>query len=400
MGQIMRKVIRSISDLEIKRAKPREKDYALYDGDGLQLTIRYNGSKVFEFRYTSPTTTKKQKITIGKYPIITLQDAREERLKLQRLLYNGIDPKEEREVQKVKSMTLEAVVKGYIDNMESGICDKTFVRNKGMIDRDILRMLGDRPIKEITRFDVLDVIKDIESRGSIESAKRTLNIFSQIWRYAMSLGIVEHNVALDIDRKALQKSTSTNYPFLSERKELVKLIKDMHDASIEFNTKIALLFSMHTFLRPSNVRYLEWNEIDIDNRVISIPGEKMKTRKPHLVPLTDQTIEILNLARKFNTSAQYVFLTARAKVMSDATMNRALERMGYAGKQTVHGFRHTASTILNENIPLHGIHNKAIERQLAHIEGGVSGVYNKAEYIGLRVQLMEWWSNWINELSK
>lgn len=396
----MRKVIRSISDLEIKRAKPREKDYALYDGDGLQLTIRYNGSKVFEFRYTSPTTTKKQKITIGKYPIITLQDAREERLKLQRLLYNGIDPKEEREVQKVRGMTLETVVKGYIDNMESGICDKTFVRNKGMIDRDILRMLGDRPIKEITRFDVLDVIKDIESRGSIESAKRTLNIFSQIWRYAMSLGIVEHNVALDIDRKALQKSTSTNYPFLSERKELIKLIKDMHDANIEFNTKIALLFSMHTFLRPSNVRYLEWNEIDIDNRVISIPGEKMKTRKPHLVPLTDQTIEILNLARKFNTSPQYVFLTARAKVMSDATMNRALERMGYAGKQTVHGFRHTAATILNENIPLHGIHNKAIERQLAHIEGGVSGVYNKAEYIGLRVQLMEWWSNWINELSK
>ena len=151
------------------------------------------------------------------------------------------------------------------------------------------------------------------------------------------------------------------------------------------------MFAMHTFLRPFNVRYLEWCEVDIDNKVIVIPQEKMKTRKPHIVPLTDSTIKILNEAKSFKS--KYVFSSTK-KPMSEMAMQEALKRRGYEHRQTVHGFRHTALTILNENISKHMVHSEAIEKQLAHVTGGIKGVYNKAKYLEERIKMMRWWSEY------
>jgi integrase len=204
-----------------------------------------------------------------------------------------------------------------------------------------------------------------------------------------------HNICLDVDRGIIKKSLSKNLPHMLEIESIKEMLEKIHLSQIAPIVKLAILFSLHTFLRPHNVRFLEWSEVDFDNKVIAISHEKMKMRKAHITPLSYEVIRLLKEAWKLNGHCQYVFLMSTGKVMSDMTMNRSLERMGYKDKQTTHGFRHTASTILNENIITHGVHSDAIERQMAHVAGGIRGVYNKAEYISERVKLMHWWSSFL-----
>ena len=382
-----------LNDTELKKAKILDKEYALYDGDGLQVTIRPTGTKAFEFKYTTPDK-RRQKIVIGKYPIMTLAEARDKRIELQKIVSLGKDPKIEREAQKNKGVILKLVAIDYMKHIKSDLAPNTYKRNSGIINREIIRQLGNKPIAEITRFDVLRMIRDMEARDIVASSKMALKIITRMFRYALSEGVIEHNVCLDVDRGVLKKDTKENYPHLINPKELGVLISKVKTCSDV--TRLAIMFAMHTFLRPHNVRHLEWTEIDFDNRVIVISGEKMKTRKPHIVPLTDSTVKILNEARN---KRKYVFSTSY-KPMSEMAMQEALKRRGYEHIQTVHGFRHTASTILNENISKHGIHSDAIEKQLAHVVSGVKGVYNKAEYLEERVKLMRWWSQFLEELSR
>lgn len=392
----MGKTTKPLSDTEIKKAKI-DKDYALYDGSGLQLTIRQNGSKTFEFRYKSPTTQKIQKITIGKYPIVSLSDAREKREEYQKCIFNGIDPKEERENLKHDGILFKIVANEYEKLIQKQIAKSTFKRTKGIIDNELLRVFENKPIKSITRFHILALIREVEDRGHVANAKKVLSAMTGLLRFALSCGYVEHNVALDIDKEMLLKYEPTNYAHLEKEDDLKKLVSAMHLKKANPVIKLASFFALHTFLRPSNVRFLEWDWIDFDNKIITIPSEKMKTRKPHVVPLSDQTIFILNEAMKINKN-QFVFMMPSGKPLVQIEIGRFLKNCGYKGEQTAHGFRHTASTILHENMNVHGIHSEAIERQMAHIEGGIKGVYNKAEYIGERIKLMRWWSEYLASL--
>ena len=382
-----------LNDSEIKRAKIKDKEYALYDGDGLQITIRPTGTKAFEFRYTSPTTKRKQKIVIGKYPLMSLMEAREKRFELMKTIAQGKDPKEEREAQKNKGVTVKMIATSYMKYIKTELATNTYKRNCGIINREIIRKLGEKPVSDVTRFDVLKMIRDMEERDIIATSKMALKIITRMFRYALSEGAIEHNVCLDVDRGVLKKDQKENLPHMTNPKELSELIASV--ATCSDVMRLAIMFAMHTFLRPYNVRYLEWDEVDMDNMVIVIRGEKMKTRKPHIVPLTDSTIKILNEAKNFKS--KYVFAKSN-KPMSEMAMQEALKRRGYEHKQTVHGFRHTASTILNENISKHGVHSDAIEKQLAHVTGGIKGVYNKAEYLEERVKLMRWWSEYLEQL--
>jgi len=395
-GKAMARNTKPISDTQIKKAKSKEKDYAFFDGGGLQLTVRKSGSKVFEFRYKSPVTQKYQKITIGKYPIVSLAKAREERLTLQKQRHNHIDPKLEKIA---KDMTVKNVAEEFKIKIHKEIAPNTYKRNAGAIDRDIVRFLGHLNIKDLTRFHIIGLLKDVESRGLGYSVKLVHNLCTRILRYAVGMGYIEHNVSLDVDRDAIiARVKPKNFAHIIDTKQLQELMCKLKNSSITPPVKLGLMFAMHTFLRPFNIRYLEWKEIDFDKKIILIPVDKMKTRKPHIIPLSETSIKILQEAQKLNGSDKYVFLTLNKKVMSDATLNRALERLGYRHIQTSHGFRHTASTLLNENIQNHGVHTDAIERQLAHVEGGVKGVYNKAEYISERVKLMHWWSSFLSSL--
>lgn len=392
----MGKITKPLSDAEIKRAKILEKDYALYDGSGLQLTVRTNGSKIFEFRYKSPTTQKAQKITLGKYPILSLFEAREKRSKLQKILLNGMDPKEERDAVRNDGILFQKVALEYEKFIKSQLAETTFKRSSGLIHKELMTIFAKKPIKEITRFQILALVREIEDRGYIVNAKKALSVMSGLLRYALSCGYVEHNVALDIDKAMLKKSETTNYAHIEEQDRLKTLITAMHQGKANPIIKLATFFALHTFLRPKNVRFLEWTEIDFDNRVILINGEKMKMKKPHLVPLTDATITLLREIKKHNAHHQYVFTMPSGSVLASNEINRFLKKIGFAQEQKVHGFRHTASTILHESMHLHGVHSDAIERQLAHAEMGVKGVYNKAEYISERVKLMHWWSDFVS----
>lgn len=394
----MGKTTKPLSDAEIKRAKVGEKDYALYDGSGLQLTVRKNGSKTFEFRYKSPATQKPQKITIGKYPIVTLLEAREKRVEYQKTLLNGIDPKQERENAKNDGIIFKIVADEYLKYKKGELAEPTFKRISGILENDLLRVFADKPIKEITRFHILALIKEIEDRGYIATSKKTLSVITELLRFALSLGYLEHNVARDIDRGMLRKYEPTNHPHIEKEKDLKALLQAMHAKKANPIIKLASFFALHTFLRPGNVRFLKWKWIDFDNKMITIPTEMMKTRKTHLVPISDETMRLLNDAHKINAKKEYVFTMPSGIVLAKVEIGRFLKNCGYKREQTAHGFRHTASTILHENMAKHGIHSEAIERQMAHVEGGVKGVYNKAEYISERIKLMRWWSQYLTSL--
>ncbi|NOX15993.1 MAG: tyrosine-type recombinase/integrase [Epsilonproteobacteria bacterium] len=387
---------KSISNAQIKSLKPTAKEFCLYDGGGLQLTVKKSGSKVFEFRYKSPATGKYQKITLGKYPILSLVEARDKRFDLQKQLFEGIDPKFKKDdnIKKIKDIVLE-----FKTFMKGDLAPTTYKRNCGVIDRDILRYFGESDIRDITRFEMAQFLMDVNSRGVNYTVKLAHNLCKRIWRYSMALGYVDHNIPNDVDREAIiPRIAVKNLAHTTSPKELKRLLCDIVGANITPVVKLSLFFIAHTFLRPYNVRFLRWDEINFTKNMITIEFGKMKTRRAHLVPLSKEVLEILKKAKVLNGDKEYVFETNRGKNMSDATMNRALERLGYKGRQTAHGFRHTASTILHENIYIHGVISDAIERQLAHVEGGTAGVYNKAEYITERIKLMHWWSAFLYTL--
>lgn len=394
----MARPAKQLSDMEIKRAKVGEKDYALYDGSGLQLTIRKNGSKVFEFRYDSPETQRKQKITIGKYPIVTLADARNTRAEYQKMLSKGVNPKKDKVTIDQDIILFNKVAEEYEKLIQRKLAKSTFDRTKGLIDQEILRVFANKPIKDITRFHILALVREIEDRGHIANAKKVLSAITGLLRFALSCGYVEHNVALDIDKQMLIKYEPTNHPHIEKEEGLKELVAIMHEKKANRIIKLASFFALHTFLRPGNVRFLKWKWIDFDNKTATIPAENMKTRKPHIVPLTDETIFLLKEAHKINSQEEHVFTMQSGKPIVQVEIGRFLKKCGYGREQTAHGFRHTASTILHENINVHGIHSEAIERQMAHVEGGIKGVYNKAEYISERIKLMHWWSKYLASL--
>jgi len=387
----MARIVKPLSELQVKKAKVEEKEYSLYDGDGLQLVIKPSGLKSWVYRYRSPITHKMVKLTIGKYPIISLKEARDKKNKYYLMLKDGKDPKK---TKSKKSTLLKDILDGYLKKLENELSENTLKRDRIYINKDILPTLGDMEVSKISRYDIIETLRRLEKRGSLASLKKAKGFLSRFWRYMLSLGLVERNIVLDVDSSIFKKHKEKNFPHLTDINKIRELYDNIHLYS-DVITRGALLFGMHTFLRAYNIRYLEWSEIDFKTHTISIPAEKMKTRRPHLVPMSLQVEKILRDMEAINGDKGYVFLTARGKIMSDSTMNKALDRLGYKGIQTTHGFRHSASTVLHEHIHVHRISSDVIERQMAHVDSSIRGVYNKALYIDQRRKLMEWWSEFL-----
>lgn len=247
-------------------------------------------------------------------------------------------------------------------------------------------------------------MKEIQAKGAFEVADRVLNMLNNIWRYAVTMQIVEHNIIADIEKSmVIQAQERKHFPTITNPKDIGTLLHTIDNYKGDINTKLALMISPYIFLRSSNIRMLEWKEIDFEKREIKIPAHKMKMKAPHIVPLTDRTIEILQQAYTISGHCSvYVFPSSisNIKIMSENTLNYALRRLGYGKDEIVyHGFRAMASTLLHEKISEHGIHSDAIERQLAHAErSGVKAAYNHAEYLKERKSLMQWWSDYLDEL--
>lgn len=403
----MPKSIAPLSEAQIRTTKRKEKDYKLYDGGGLYLLVyaNENRQKIWLFDYSFQN--KRKSISFGTYPQASLAEARKKRQESKAKILLGIDPSEERkEVKKELEhpSTLKSISEEWFNIKAGKLAQTTIKKKKSFLINHVYEGIGKKDIKIITRLDVIATLKEIQAKGAFEVADRVLNMLNNIWRYAVTMQIVEHNIIADIEKSmVIQAQERKHFPTITNPKDIGTLLHTIDNYKGDINTKLALMISPYIFLRSSNIRMLEWKEIDFEKREIKIPAHKMKMKAPHIVPLTDRTIEILQQAYAISGHCSvYVFPSSisNIKIMSENTLNYALRRLGYGKDEIVyHGFRAMASTLLHEKISEHGIHSDAIERQLAHAErSGVKAAYNHAEYLKERKSLMQWWSDYLDEL--
>jgi len=387
-----------LTDPVIKAAKPKDKPYKLSDGDGLVLLIQPNGSKWWRFRYQY--NGKEKMLSIGTYPEVTLKDARILRVTASDLLKQGIDPSLHRQEQKQQqaiaaSNSFESVARLWWNHWKSGKSERHAGYTIRRLEADIFPVIGNKPITEITAPILIMVIKKIESRDALDIAKRALTTFGQIMRYAVAHGLAERNPAADIKPSdVLKPTTKTNYARL-DQKELPELLQKIDAYDGQPLTKLALQLMAFTFVRTSELIGARWDEIELDNKLWRIPAERMKMKTPHIVPLSNQAIEVLEKIKNIAADQVLLFPSERrdGKTMSNNTILYALYRLGYHSRMTGHGFRGIASTILHER----GYSHEHIELQLAHSKrDAVSASYNHALYLEPRAKMMQDWADYLD----
>lgn len=406
-----------LTDTAIKNAKPKEKEYTLPDGNGLQLVIKTDGRKFWEIRYT--INGKAKQTTAGTYPTVSLKDARAKRDELKGKASKGIDPIQEKkaikkqkqdeakaiEIETVRSLnTFEKVSRDFIDSITGELVPRYHSLKLARLENHIFPHIGAIPMEDVTRLQIIECLERLKADGKAETAKRTLNIINQVYRYAVTREIAPHNITADIDKRyVIGKIESKSFPTITDPKEIGKLANLIDEYQGEVITKYALNLAILTAQRPYNIRFAEWDEFDLIKNEWSISAEKMKMKRPHVIPITKQLKAILEkLAPHTKGRSRYLFpsLSSNIRPISENTLNHALRRLGYGKDEIVsHGFRAMFSTVANENIEQHGYHTDIIERHLAHSEKNkVKGAYNRAEYWEQRVGLMQWWADYLDEV--
>lgn len=398
----MPKLIKPLSSTQVDKIKPQDKDYKLSDGDGLYLLVKKIGSKLWRMDYSFDK--KRKTISFGKYPDISLKQAREKRAEVRSLLAQEQDPMQERKEAKVKQQgnTFQDLALEYFELRED-VTAAHRQKQLRQLEKDVFPYVNKQDIAEITTENFLTIIKRIESRGAVETAVRTLSICERVYRYAVTLNRTPYNIVAGIDKNiALKKVKENNYPHIINPSKLAILLNQIEEYHGDISTKSALQVLPYVFVRPYNIRFAEWSEIDFENKRWIIPASKMKSSKEHLVPLTSKVIKIFKSIYPYSGDKQYIFPSPVDinKPVSENTLANALKRLGYKDVMVPHGFRHTASTILHENMHIHKVSSDAIEMQLAHTTGGVKGVYNKALYIEERTKLMQWYSDYLEGLGR
>ncbi len=393
-------MLMKLTDSIIKAAKPKEKPYSLPDGQGVVLFVQPSGSKWWRYRYRF--NGKAKMLSIGVYPDVTLKNARNKQTRFKELLSQSIDPSQYRQEQKqlealAAENSFEAVAKEWWENWKTTKSERHAHYVMRRLEADIYPVIGRKPITEITAPMLLMAIKKIEARGALDIAKRALSTCGQVMRYAVAHGIAERNPAADIKPSdVLKPAKKENYARL-DQKELPELLRKIDQYDGQPLTKLALQMIALTFVRTSELIGAKWEEIEIDKRLWRIPSERMKMKTPHIVPLSDQAITVLEEIKKISGGNALLFPSERGqgKSMSNNTILYALYRLGYHSRMTGHGFRGIASTILHERGYLHD----HIELQLAHSKrNAVSAAYDHAVYLEPRAKMMQDWADYIDVL--
>lgn len=390
----------ALSDKSIKAAKHGHKVTRLFDGGGLYLELAPAGGKWWRLKYR--ISGKEKRLSLGVYPQIPLKQARERRDEAKRLLANGIDPSDHRRAAKAAAVQgsqndFEAVAREWFASFSpkwvKGHAEKILRR----LERNVYPYIGKRPVADITPRDVLAVLRKVEGRGAIETAHRTKQNCSQVFRYAVATGRADRDPTVDL-RGALAPRRERHHPTITDPAAIGALLRSIDGYEGAPATKCALRLAPLTFVRPGELRRAEWGEIDLERREWRIPAERMKKGEPHIVPLSRQAVDSLQELHPLTGRGTYVFPGARTngRPMSENTVNAALRRLGYAKDQmTGHGFRSMASTHLNEQ----GWNRDAVERQLSHAErDGVRAAYNYAEHLPERRRMMQAWADYLDAL--
>jgi integrase len=390
-----------ITALEISQAKPRDKEYKLSDSGGLYLLIRPNGAK--HWKHKVRIHGREQKLSYGPYPLVSLKEARTKRDETKLKIARGEDPVQQRREDKLAAVFRNAnrfadVAEEYIAKREAeGLAPATLKKSRWFLD--LLRpSIGQRPIAEITPQELLAALRKIEKKGHRETAKKMRSFASQVFRYGFATGRCTNDPAT-ILRGALVAPVATSFAAITDPQEVGALLRAI-DAFDGFpSSHYALKILPHVFVRPGELRLAQWHEFDFDKAVWTIPEGRMKGRKKHYVPLSRQVMSMLLELAELQGREGLVFasLHARGRPISENTVNQALRRLGYTGNEmTGHGFRSTASTLLNESGKWRP---DIIERALAHADSNaIRSIYNRAQYWAERVEMAQWWSDYLDEL--
>ena len=391
-----------LTDTKIKNAKPQDKQYKLYDTAGLFMIVSPAGGKWWRFKYRFDG--KGKTISMGTYPEVALAKARERRDKARAQVADGIDPsqarKDEKATRKVMDNTFEKVAREWFNKFEPNWAPGHAVKIKGRLENDVYPYIGQRPILEITAPELLRVLRRIESRGALDSAHRVRTTCSQIFRYAVATGRAERDPAADL-RGALPPTQKKHLPAITDPKKVAGLLRAIDGYEGSFVTKCALRIAPLLFVRPGELRHMEWAEIDLDAAEWNIPAEKMKMGQSHLVPLSSQAVEILQEIQPLTDTGRYVFPSTRTsqRPMSNNTVLAALRRMGFEkSEMTGHGFRAMARTMLDEVL---NVRPDFIEHQLAHAVRDPNGrAYNRTAFLPERREMMQTWADYLDGLKK
>jgi integrase len=395
----MAKVAKPLTNTEVKQAKAKIKSYKLFDGLGLILKVRTNGSKSWVLLYNKPFIKKRVELTFGTYPSINLTDARKLRDKARELLAKDIDPKEHkaehyREQQEKLSNTFEQVAANWFDIKKTEIKANTAKDLWRSLELHMLPTLGKYPISKITAPIVINELNPIAAKGTLETVKRLSQRLNEVMIYAVNTGLIHANPLTGI-RSAFRKPDKQNMPTITPD-ELPEFLKTLNYASIKLVTRCLIEWQLHTMVRPSEAAGARWLEIDFKNSLWIIPIERMKKAREHTVPLTEQSLEILQRLQPISGHREYIFPSDRnpRKHTNESTANAAIKRMGYHKRLVAHGLRSLASTTLNDQ----GFNGDVIEAALAHVDKNeVRRAYNRAEYIERRLVMMVWWSKHIKQ---
>ncbi len=384
----------------IKNAKSKEKLYKLSDGHGLVLLVKPSGGKYWHYQYRF--SGKQKTLALGVYPDLSLKQAREAHQEARKQLSDGIDPAYQRKLDKLKAAqqaedSFQAIAEEWIEKKKGVWSTSHYSNVTSRLRNNIYPWIGTRPIVDISAPELLAVLRRMESRGVHHTALKVKQHCGQIFRYAIVSGRAERDVSADL-QGALTPAISKSFATITDPEKIGGLLRAIDDYEGEIATRYALKLAPMLFLRPTELRHMEWSELNFDKAELCIPASKMKMKDEHIVPLSNQALELLEGIKPFTSNGSYVFpsIRTRSRPMSENTINAALRRMGYTKEElTAHGFRAMASTLLNEQ----GFKPDVIERQLAHAERNkVRAAYNRAEYMPERTAMMQQWADYLDSL--
>jgi integrase len=392
----------ALTDRAARTAKNQERPYKLADSGGLYLLIHSNGARYWRMKYR--VASKEKLLSIGVYPEVTLREARERRDEARRMLRDGIDPSgakqaSKRQAKLVLTSAFQIVARDWIEHQSARWEEQTKRRIVDSLEKDAFPAIGARPIADLKPADIIAVVRAIEARGAGESAARVLQRIADVFKFAVMAGRIETNPIAGLRPGDVLRPRQVQHRAALPEREVPQFLSRLDAYDGDPTTKAALQLLVLTAVRPGELRGARWDEIDTAAATWRIPAERMKMRTEHIVPLSSQSLAVIETMRSLTGDDSLVFPSPYypGKQLSENTMNSALARMGYKGIATAHGFRSLFSTVANE----YGHDPDHIERQLAHIEANkVRAAYHRAVYVKERAKLMQWWADWLDAKKK
>ncbi len=393
----MPKTTKQLTNTEIKQARPKDKEYSLADGRGLYLRVKPNGSKLWLFSYSRPTTKKRANLGLGNYLDLSLADARDKAQELRTALAKGIDPQEYRQEQALKAKeaytnTFQVVAERWLKLKQPNVSETYYNKITDRLSKYVFPKLGNIPIHKINAVDAIQVISPVADAGKLETVKKLCRWINEVMVYAVNTGVNHSNPLAGIG-KAFNAPKVVNLPTLKPS-ELPKLMSQLNASNTKLVTRCLIEWQLHTMVRPGEAAGTRWEEIDLKKQIWTVPAERMKMNRPHTIPLTAQTLNILEILKPVSGHREFVFPSDHnpRKPANSQSANRAIKRIGFHGRLVSHGLRALASTTLNEQ----GFDPDVIEAALAHADkNAIRAAYNRSDYLEKRKKMMQWWSDHI-----